>query len=85
MNSADQDARNAADFKKPEAQLAFELLRYIVTFGWSLYPIGYVLGVANPELTSDMLNLVYNVADVLNKVLFGVAIFYRVLRVLWFY
>ncbi|CAD7955365.1 unnamed protein product [Amoebophrya sp. A25] len=30
------------DMKKPEAQLAFELIRAILIFGWALYPIGYL-------------------------------------------
>lgn len=76
MNAKDEAERISGAFKKPEAQMAFELLRYIVTFGWALYPVGYIVGLIDEDLTQDLLNLVYNVADVINKVLYGLAIFY---------
>ena len=52
---------------------AFNALRLIVTIGWSIYPIGYVLGYT-AEGTDDALNLVYNLADFVNKIAFGVVI-----------
>lgn len=58
-------------------QNAFKLMRNIVTFGWAIYPVGYYLGYltgAAPEESSNMLNIVYNFADVLNKIAFGVII-----------
>ncbi|WP_235869580.1 bacteriorhodopsin-like [Veronia nyctiphanis] len=55
------------------SQKAFGALRLIVTVGWSIYPIGYVLGYTS-EGSSDMLNLVYNLADFVNKIAFGVVI-----------
>jgi len=64
------------EFKKPEAQLAFELLRFIVLFGWSLYPTGYVFGVVDRENSVNVLNAVYNIADLINKVAFGGCIYY---------
>ncbi|CAD7975037.1 unnamed protein product [Amoebophrya sp. A25] len=46
MGSKPEMDANAAlrEFKKPEAQLAFEILRAIIFLGWALYPIGYVAG-----------------------------------------
>ena len=63
---------NAAD-GTPSSQRAFSALRIIVTFGWAIYPIGYVLGYlgAGSEAT---LNIVYNLADFVNKIAFGVVI-----------
>jgi len=62
----------------PESvQRAFKLMRNIVTFGWAIYPIGYYLGYltgSGPEESANMLNIVYNFADVLNKIAFGVII-----------
>ena len=52
-------------------------MRAIVVFGWAIYPIGYVLGYltgSNPKDSSVMLNVVYNLADVVNKIGFGVII-----------
>ena len=45
--------------------------------GWAIYPVGYALGYltgANPADSSDMLNITYNLADVVNKIAFGVII-----------
>ena len=67
---------NAAE--SPESvQAAFKLMRLIVTFGWAIYPIGYFVGYLmgqDPSNSSAALNLIYNLADVLNKIAFGVII-----------
>ena len=56
------------------AQSAFGTIRLIVTFGWAIYPIGYWLGVgSNPDMANA--NLIYNYADFLNKIAFGLAIY----------
>ena len=47
---------------------AFKALRLIVTVGWAIYPIGYLLG------NSAELNITYNIADLINKAAFGLAI-----------
>ena len=52
---------------------AFNALRLIVTVGWAIYPIGYVLGAGGDGAAN--LNLVYNLADFVNKILFGLVIF----------
>ena len=55
------------------SKTAFNALRIIVTFGWAIYPLGYVLGyggVGSPEA----LNIIYNLADFVNKIAFGVVI-----------
>ena len=61
----------------PTVQSAFNTMRWIVTIGWAIYPIGYFLGYltgSNPQDSANMLNIVYNLADVLNKIAFGVII-----------
>jgi bacteriorhodopsin len=61
----------------PAVQSAFNLMRGIVVFGWAIYPIGYVLGYltgGSPADSAVMLNVVYNLADVVNKIGFGVII-----------
>ena len=58
-------------------QSAFNLMRWIVTIGWAIYPIGYFFGYltsADPAESMKALNIVYNLADVLNKIAFGVII-----------
>ncbi|MEC8425988.1 MAG: bacteriorhodopsin, partial [Pseudomonadota bacterium] len=47
--------------------------RIIVTVGWAIYPLGYVLGYAGTG-SADALNIIYNLADFVNKIAFGVVI-----------
>ena len=55
------------------AQQAFSTIRLIVTVGWAIYPIGYWLGMgAGGDMGSA--NLIYNLADFVNKIAFGLAI-----------
>jgi bacteriorhodopsin len=52
---------------------AFNALRWIVTIGWAIYPIGYFMGYGG-HTDEATLNLVYNLADFVNKIAFGVVI-----------
>jgi len=52
---------------------AFNALRLIVTVGWAIYPIGYYLGYTG-SADASTLNIVYNLADFVNKIAFGVVI-----------
>ena len=54
------------------AQFAFNSLRLILTVGWAIYPIGYYLGMESGG--SDTANIVYNLADLVNKAAFGLVI-----------
>jgi bacteriorhodopsin len=54
--------------------MAFSTCRLIVTIGWAIYPIGYFLGYLGGGADPDTLNLVYNVADFVNKIAFGLLI-----------
>ena len=67
---------NAA-LASPAVKSAFNLMRIIVTVGWAIYPVGYFVGYltnADPIESMKNLNLVYNLADVINKIAFGVII-----------
>ncbi len=55
------------------SQKAFSALRLIVTLGWAVYPLGYILGYTGSG-NEALLNSVYNLADFLNKIAFGVVI-----------
>jgi bacteriorhodopsin len=72
------EASKAATTNAPASvQSAFKAMRLIVTFGWAVYPIGYFVGYltgGNPADSMGMLNIVYNFADVVNKIAFGVII-----------
>ena len=54
-------------------QKAFNALRLIVTVGWAIYPLGYLYGYAGGG-NVDALNIIYNLADFVNKIAFGVVI-----------
>ena len=61
----------------PSVQSAFSTMRWIVTIGWAIYPVGYFFGYltgASPESSVNALNIIYNLADVLNKIAFGLII-----------
>ena len=60
-------AKANAQSKNDASQFAFKVMRLIVLVGWSIYPIGYWL----PDAT---LNVVYNLADLINKTAFGLMI-----------
>jgi len=67
----------AAEKASASVQSAFSTMRWIVTIGWAIYPLGYFMGyfagMDGPD-AANALNVIYNLADVLNKIAFGVII-----------
>ena len=57
------------------AQTAYSAMKWIVTIGWIIYPAGYYLGYLGGGVDANSLNLIYNLADFVNKILFGLVIF----------
>ena len=55
------------------SQRAFNALRLVVTIGWAIYPIGYVVGYTGGG-SAEGINIIYNLADFINKIAFGVVI-----------
>ena len=55
-------------------QFAFKAMALILTVGWAIYPIGFVLGQGDGG--TDNLNILYNIADVVNKTAFGMMVWY---------
>merc|ERR1712187_830953 len=53
---------------------SFATMRLIVTVGWSIYPLGYFFGYLMGGVQDSVLNLVYNLADFVNKIAFCLAI-----------
>ena len=53
---------------------AFNALRLIVLVGWAIYPLGYIFGYMMGSVDNGTLNIVYNLADFVNKILFGLII-----------
>merc|ERR1712060_580471 len=67
------EAGKVASAGVPESvKSAFGAMRFIVSVGWSIYPLGYFCGAVAP----DALNLIYNLADFVNKIAFCLVIWH---------
>jgi bacteriorhodopsin len=49
---------------------SFNNMRLIVTLGWSIYPLGYLFGYLLGAVDETFLNVLYNIADLINKIAF---------------
>jgi len=52
---------------------SYHTMRLIVSAGWSIYPLGYLFGYLLGDVDEKVLNVVYNVADFVNKIAFVLA------------
>jgi bacteriorhodopsin len=68
------EASKASDECSEAVKSAFSTMRWIVTIGWAIYPIGYFAGYMMGAVSPDALNIIYNIADMVNKIAFGVII-----------
>ena len=73
---AGEASKVAASQATPAVQKSYGLMKWTVSIGWSIYPIGYFLGYLAGGADASTLNIVYNLADVLNKIAFGLFIWY---------
>ena len=48
----------------------------ILTVGWAIYPLGWLMGQDATQGAIDNLNILYNIADVVNKTAFGMMVWY---------
>ncbi len=67
----------AAESGSAGVQYGFNAMKWIVTVGWAIYPLGYMMGNGffDGMGTEDM-NILYNIADLVNKTAFGMMIWY---------
>jgi bacteriorhodopsin len=77
----------AALAKSSGAQVvkATRVLAWFVLVGWAIYPLGYILGtpgglfglqlVSDPAAAAHSMDIVYNIADAINKIGFGLVIY----------
>ena len=70
---AGEASKISAEQGTAASKKAFNALRLIVTVGWVIYPIGYVYGYGGGG-DVGALNIIYNLADFVNKIAFGVVI-----------
>ena len=66
--------RAAAKGGNKAVATAFGAMRMIVTIGWAIYPLGYVFGYLAGGIDTNTLNVIYNLADFVNKLAFGLVI-----------
>jgi len=66
--------RAAAKSGNKALATTFGAMRMIVTIGWAIYPLGYVFGYLTGGVDVNSLNVIYNLADFINKIAFGVII-----------
>ncbi len=69
----------------PQVAKATRVLAWFVLVGWAIYPLGYILGtpgglfgwqpVADTKAALHAMDIVYNVADAINKIGFGLVIY----------
>merc|ERR1712157_370246 len=69
------EAGGTAGDCSPAVKSNFETMRFIVSIGWAIYPLGYFLGVLCKLPNAEgVLNVVYNIADFVNKIGFVLAV-----------
>ena len=73
-------AKAAAGAKNENVAFAFNGIKWIVTVGWIIYPVGYAMGYLVDGSDVSGLNSLYNLADVVNKFLFGLVIWHAAMR-----
>merc|ERR1719426_107028 len=70
----------SGDKVNEHVRASFSTMRIIVTAGWAIYPLGYFFGYLLGSVEDSILNLVYNLADFLNKIAFCLAIWASAVR-----
>ena len=71
------DALASAKGKVPAAG---KMLQWFVLVGWSIYPLGYLLGTADGQWYAGIsalnlpMDVIYNIGDAINKIGFGMAV-----------
>jgi len=71
IGEAAKEAGNLQSYVKS----SYDIMKFIVSVGWSIYPLGYFFGFLMFQHKDDSaLNLIYNLADFVNKIAFCLAI-----------
>lgn len=79
------DVAKLAGSAGPAVAKANKVLAWFVLVGWAIYPLGYILGtqgglfgmqlVTDPKAAQASMDIVYNIADAINKIGFGLVIY----------
>lgn len=69
-------AKLAKESNNAALNQAMFLLKIFITLGWSVYPIGYMTMPGNLLDGMGNIDVIYNIADAINKIGFGLVIYY---------
>jgi bacteriorhodopsin len=79
------EVANLSQTAGPQVAKATRVLAWFVLVGWAIYPLGYILGtpgglfgiqlVSDPAAATHAMDIVYNIADAINKIGFGLVIY----------
>ncbi len=76
FGSAKQLSKQSND---PVLQKAFNTLAWFIFVGWAIYPIGYMAietdGILSGVLSTQAMDIIYNIGDAINKIGFGLVIY----------
>merc|ERR1712124_11895 len=67
------ESASASGSSSVYVQQSFNNMRLIVSLGWAIYPAGYFFGTLTTSASSEALNVIYNIADFVNKIAFVLA------------
>ena len=70
------EAKESVSGASEGTQFAFKAMAVILTAGWIIYPIGFIMGERGGDSDIEFLNILYNIADVINKTAFGMMVWY---------
>ena len=72
------EGKNAVNTASPAVMSAYNTMMWIIIVGWAIYPAGYAAGylMGGEGVYASNLNIVYNLADFVNKILFGLVIWH---------
>ena len=65
--------QSEGDSLKGDEAVAFQSIKNLILVGWIIYPLGFLAPVVSAELT-DLRELLYTIADIVNKVGLGVLV-----------
>ena len=71
------EGKAAVSTASPAVMSAYNTMMLIIVVGWAIYPAGYAAGyLMGDNVYAANLNIVYNLADFVNKILFGLVIWH---------
>jgi bacteriorhodopsin len=72
------EGKAAVSTASPAVNSAYNAMMMIIVVGWAIYPAGYAAGylMGGEGVYAQNLNLIYNLADFVNKILFGLIIWH---------